>query len=69
MFNPLSFVNLRLKTPVHVVQIVLALTVLILAGVRLATFPKTAPRTRGNTIALGMVWLLILSLLLNPNDH
>lgn len=55
MFNPLSFVNLRFKTAIHIVQIVLAFVVLILAGVRLATFPATAPRTRGNTIALGMV--------------
>ena len=49
LFNP------RVKTPLHIVYIILVVTAMGLSVPRL--FMKGQPRTRANTIALGMVWL------------
>ena len=49
LFNP------RFKLVVHIVQIILVHVVLALSAVRLFTWPKGVPRTRANTMALGMV--------------
>ncbi|KAJ9132429.1 hypothetical protein NKR23_g11207 [Pleurostoma richardsiae] len=44
----------RYKLVIHIIQMVLIVTVLILSVVRLLTRPPGAPRTRANTMALGM---------------
>lgn len=50
LFNP------RVKTPLHVVYIILVVAAMGLSVPRL--FMKGQPRTRANTIALGMVCYL-----------
>jgi hypothetical protein len=52
LFNP------RVKTPLHIVYIILVVTAMGLSVPRL--FMKGQPRTRANTIALGMVCLLTI---------
>jgi hypothetical protein len=49
LFNP------RVKTPLHIVYIILVVAAMGLSVPRL--FMKGQPRTRANTIALGMVCL------------
>lgn len=50
----LRIANPRFKLPTHIVQIIVTVIVMILAGVRLTTLTRTAPRTRTNSMALGM---------------
>ncbi|KAF4472464.1 cytochrome P450 [Fusarium albosuccineum] len=44
----------RFKLPVHVVELIISLVVLILGLVRLALRNRNAPRTRSGSMALGM---------------
>ncbi|KAM5349518.1 hypothetical protein ACJ41O_006023 [Fusarium nematophilum] len=44
----------RFKLPVHIVELILSLLVLILGLVRLALRNRNAPRTRSGSMALGM---------------
>lgn len=45
----------RYKLLVHIFEIVLIVAVLVLSLVKLLNLPKNAPRSRSNTMALGMV--------------
>ena len=51
----IRFVWPQYKLHLHLVQILLTTVIMILAVVKLVTLTSTAPRTRSNTIALGMV--------------
>ncbi|OAA71825.1 hypothetical protein LEL_09060 [Akanthomyces lecanii RCEF 1005] len=48
------FIWPQYKLHLHVVQILLTTVIMILAIIKLATLTRTAPRTRSDTIALGM---------------
>ncbi|KAF5011842.1 hypothetical protein FDECE_2074 [Fusarium decemcellulare] len=50
----MDFFSGRYRAFIHGLQLFLVVTVLILSAVRLLTQPKGAPRTRANTMALGM---------------
>ncbi|QKD62216.2 uncharacterized protein FOBCDRAFT_108550, partial [Fusarium oxysporum Fo47] len=49
-----SIFSNRLKLPLHLVELLLIFSVLILSVVRMLKLPKNAPRGRSNTMALGM---------------
>lgn len=50
-----SIFSNRLKLPLHLVELLLIISVLILSVIRMLKQPKNAPRGRSNTMALGMV--------------
>jgi len=62
----MGFFDPRIKTPVHVIYIFLVVAAMGLSVPRL--FMKGQPRTRANTIALGMVSTLHLSLGFSDQD-
>ncbi|EWY83041.1 hypothetical protein FOYG_15117 [Fusarium oxysporum NRRL 32931] len=49
-----SIFSNRLKLPLHLVELLLIISVLILSVIRMLKQPKNAPRSRSNTMALGM---------------
>ncbi|EXK35706.1 hypothetical protein FOMG_08915 [Fusarium oxysporum f. sp. melonis 26406] len=49
-----SIFSNRLKLPLHLVELLLIFSVLILSVIRMLKLPKNAPRGRSNTMALGM---------------
>lgn len=51
----MGFFDNRFKFPVHMVQLVLAVGVLIVAIVRMMNMPSGVPTGRSGTMALGMV--------------
>jgi hypothetical protein len=50
----------RVKTPLHIIYIIFVVAAMGLSVPRL--FMKGQPRTRANTIALGMVWFKMIQL-------
>lgn len=54
-FNMSGFFSNRVKLPVHLIQLVLVVGVLVVSVVRMLNQPKNAPRGRSTTMALGMV--------------
>lgn len=58
MLSQRTILSTRYKTPVHIIQAVLALVVLGLAAARLIVRDPNAPMTRSGSMALGMVGIL-----------